>query len=74
MQGPNVAWYLVVAALLFATGSIGVLLRRSPLIGLIVCVNFRSRFGPFRFRIIRSITPGADQLCLGDPGRSAPHH
>ena len=35
MLGPNVAWYLVVAALLFATGSVGVLLRRSPLIVLL---------------------------------------
>ena len=35
MLGPNVAWYLVVAALLFATGSVGVLLRRNPLIVLL---------------------------------------
>ena len=35
MLGPNVAWYLVVAALLFATGAVGVLLRRSPLIVLL---------------------------------------
>jgi NADH-quinone oxidoreductase subunit K len=35
VHGPNVAWYLVVAALLFATGSVGVLLRRNPLIVLL---------------------------------------
>ena len=35
MQGPEVAWYLVVAAFLFATGVLGVLLRRSPLIVLL---------------------------------------
>ncbi len=35
MLGPNVAWYLVVAGILFATGAIGVLLRRSPLIVLL---------------------------------------
>ena len=35
MQGPEVAWYLVVAAFLFATGALGVLLRRSPLIVLL---------------------------------------
>jgi NADH-quinone oxidoreductase subunit K len=35
MLGPTVAWYLVVASLLFATGSVGVLLRRSPLIVLL---------------------------------------
>jgi NADH:ubiquinone oxidoreductase subunit K len=33
--GPNVAWYLVVAGTLFATGAIGVLLRRNPLIVLL---------------------------------------
>ena len=35
MLGPNVAWYLVVAGILFATGAIGVLLRRNPLIVLL---------------------------------------
>ena len=35
MQGPNVSWYLAVAAFLFATGAFGVLLRRSPLIVLL---------------------------------------
>ncbi|HSP73405.1 MAG TPA: NADH-quinone oxidoreductase subunit NuoK [Gaiellaceae bacterium] len=32
MNGPDVTWYLGVAAFLFATGAFGVLLRRSPLI------------------------------------------
>ena len=35
MSGPGVAWYLGVAAFLFATGSLGVLLRRNPLIVLL---------------------------------------
>ena len=35
MMGPNVPWYLAVASLLFATGAIGVMLRRSPLIVLL---------------------------------------
>ena len=35
IQGPDVAWYLAVAASLFATGTLGVLLRRSPLIVLL---------------------------------------
>ena len=35
MHGPDVAWYLAVAAFLFATGTLGVLLRRSPLIVLL---------------------------------------
>ena len=32
MNGPDVVWYLCVAAFLFFTGSLGVLIRRSPLI------------------------------------------
>ena len=35
MLGPDVAWYLVVAAFLFAIGALGVLIRRSPLIVLL---------------------------------------
>ena len=32
MHGPDVRWYLVLAGLLFVTGALGVLVRRSPLI------------------------------------------
>jgi NADH-quinone oxidoreductase subunit K len=32
MLGPEIGWYLVLATLLFVTGALGVLLRRSPLI------------------------------------------
>ena len=35
MQGPDIAWYLIVAATLFSIGTAGVLLRRSPLIVLL---------------------------------------
>lgn len=35
MAGPDVAWYLAIAALLFATGTLGVLVRRNPLIVLL---------------------------------------
>ena len=35
MLGPDVSWYLVVAAILFSIGTLGVLLRRSPLIVLL---------------------------------------
>jgi len=31
-MGPDVTWYLAVAAFLFAIGALGVMLRRSPLI------------------------------------------
>jgi NADH-quinone oxidoreductase subunit K len=35
VRGPDISWYLAVAGVLFATGSLGVLLRRSPLIVLL---------------------------------------
>ena len=35
MQGPDISWYLVVSAILFAIGISGVLMRRSPLIVLL---------------------------------------
>ena len=35
MKGPDVSWYLALSAILFATGALGVLLRRSPLIVLL---------------------------------------
>ena len=56
MKGPDVAWYLALAAFLFATGALGVLLRRSPLIVLLsleimlnganlALIGFARRFG-----------------------------
>ncbi len=33
--GPTVTWYLVVAAILFGVGALGVLIRRNPLIVLL---------------------------------------
>ncbi len=35
LRGPDLSWYVGVAAVLFATGALGVLLRRSPLIVLL---------------------------------------
>jgi len=35
VSGPGVGWYLIIAAILFATGAMGVLLRRSPLVVLL---------------------------------------
>src|SRR5207248_9931941 len=32
MHGPDIQWYVVLAALLFTTGALGVMLRRNPLI------------------------------------------
>jgi NADH-quinone oxidoreductase subunit K len=34
-MGPDVSWYLTLSAFLFATGALGVLLRRNPLIVLL---------------------------------------
>jgi NADH-quinone oxidoreductase subunit K len=34
-MGPDVSWYVVLSAILFATGALGVLLRRNPLIVLL---------------------------------------
>ena len=36
MLGPGIAWYLGVSAFLFGIGALGVLLRRNPLIVLLV--------------------------------------
>jgi NADH-quinone oxidoreductase subunit K len=35
VNGPGVGWYLIVAAMLFGVGALGVMLRRSPLIVLL---------------------------------------
>jgi NADH-quinone oxidoreductase subunit K len=35
MLGPDIAWYLAVAAFLFTVGALGVLLRRNPLVVLL---------------------------------------
>jgi NADH-quinone oxidoreductase subunit K len=35
MKGPDVSWYVVLSAFLFAVGALGVLLRRNPLIVLL---------------------------------------
>jgi NADH-quinone oxidoreductase subunit K len=35
MSGPGVGWYLIVSAMLFGIGALGVMLRRSPLVVLL---------------------------------------
>jgi len=35
VDGPGIGWYLIVAAMLFGIGALGVMLRRSPLIVLL---------------------------------------
>jgi NADH:ubiquinone oxidoreductase subunit K len=40
----DIAWYLVLSALLFATGATGVLLRRSPLV-ILLCLELMLNAG-----------------------------
>jgi NADH:ubiquinone oxidoreductase subunit K len=40
----DIAWYLVLSALLFATGAAGVLLRRSPLV-ILLCLELMLNAG-----------------------------
>jgi NADH-quinone oxidoreductase subunit K len=35
VDGPDVGWYLIIAAILFGIGALGVMMRRSPLIVLL---------------------------------------
>jgi len=35
VDGPDIGWYLIVAAILFGIGALGVMMRRSPLIVLL---------------------------------------
>jgi len=32
MRGPDIQWYVILSAILFSVGALGVMLRRSPLI------------------------------------------
>jgi NADH-quinone oxidoreductase subunit K len=32
MRGPDITWYVILSAILFSVGALGVMLRRSPLI------------------------------------------
>ena len=78
MHGPDVAWYLAVAAFLFATGTLGVLLRRSPLIVLLSLeimlnaanlsfVGFSRLFGEMDGQIfaLAVMAVAASEVCVG---------
>ena len=78
MQGPDVAWYLVVAAILFSIGTPGVLLRRSPLIVLLSLeimlnaanlsfVGFSRLFGEMDGQIfaLAVMAVAAAEVCVG---------
>jgi len=76
--GPHVSWYLALAAFLFATGALGVLLRRNPLIVLLslelmlnaanlVLVAFSRRYGHGGGQIfaLTVMAVAASEVCVG---------
>jgi len=40
----NIAWYIVLSALLFATGAVGILIRRSPMV-ILLCLELMLNAG-----------------------------
>ena len=71
MHGPGIAWYVVLAGLLFATGALGVLLRRSPLIILLSVEIMLNSAQPAPDRVLAPARPRGrpDLRDLGDGGR-----
>ena len=78
MNGPAVSWYLALAAFLFCTGALGVLLRRSPLIVLLsleimlnganlALVAFSRHFGTVDGQVfaIAVMAVAASEVCVG---------
>ena len=69
MQGPEIAWYLVVAGILFSIGVAGVLLRRSPLI-ILLSLEIMLNAGNLALgatRYPREYGPDDDFVVLVDP-------
>ena len=78
MLGPDVPWYLVISAILFAIGIAGVLLRRSPLIVILsleimlnaanlAFVGFSRAFGELDGQIfaLAVMAVAASEVCVG---------
>ena len=78
MDGPDVGWYLIVAAILFGIGALGVMLRRSPLIVLLsleimlnaanlAFVGFSRLFGELDGQIfaLAVMAVAASEVCVG---------
>jgi NADH-quinone oxidoreductase subunit K len=78
VRGPDVSWYLVVAAMLFSIGVSGVLLRRSPLIVLLsleimlnaanlAFVGFSRLFGEMDGQVfaLAVMAVAASEVCVG---------
>ena len=78
MLGPDVAGYLIISAFLFATGALGVLIRRSPLIvllsleimlngGNLALVGFSRYWGASDGQVfaIAVMAVAASEVCVG---------
>ena len=78
MLGPGVTWYLVVSGLLFGIGTLGVMLRRSPLIVLLsleimlnsanlAFVGFSRLFGEMDGQVfaLAVMAVAASEVCVG---------
>jgi NADH-quinone oxidoreductase subunit K len=78
MLGPNVPWYLAVSGILFGIGTVGVMLRRSPLIvllsleimlnaGNLALVGFSRYWGASDGQVfaIAVMAVAASEVCVG---------
>jgi NADH-quinone oxidoreductase subunit K len=78
MTGPGIPWYLAVSAILFSTGAMGVMLRRSPLIVLLslelmlnaanlAFVSFSRLFGEHDGQVfaLAVMAVAAAEVCVG---------
>ncbi|MFN0153811.1 MAG: NADH-quinone oxidoreductase subunit NuoK [Gaiella sp.] len=78
MLGPDLPWYFAVSAILFTTGTLGVILRRSPLIvllslelmlnaGNLALVGFSRLFGEGDGQIfaLSVMAVAAAEVCVG---------
>ena len=57
MLGPDVAGYLIISGFLFATGALGVLIRRSPLIVLLSLEIMLNGGEPRPDRVLAALRP-----------------
>jgi NADH-quinone oxidoreductase subunit K len=76
MLGPDVAGYLIISAILFATGALGVMIRRSPLIVLLsleimlnganlALIAFSRHFGHGDGQIFAVMAVAASEVVVG---------
>jgi NADH-quinone oxidoreductase subunit K len=78
MLGPGIAWYLGIAAFLFATGALGVLIRRNPIIVLLsleimlnggnlalIAFSRHARNGAGQIFALAVMAVAASEVCVG---------